>query len=194
MSDIFLIVPPHRWSSSFYNKHLGMTKYINHIFLDMATTPPRFPDRHRRLVVTMMLVARVMVSRLRCIKTPGADRSCMAIDVVVSQRRRRRPCRLHTPRRLRSVNWYVDSIDIDHRHPDNDTHHQTTTRRAIRCALPSLRSSMSTRDKGRRHRILRSGRCCHDEYRHRRQSRWLPTRTTDDDDDDDSSQSQSSSW
>jgi len=179
----------------------------------MATTPPRFPDRCRRLVVAMMLVARVMASRLRCIETPGADRSCMAIDVVISQRRRHRPRRLRTPRRLRSVHWYVDNVDIDHRHPDNDTRHQTTTRRAIRCARPSLTSSMSTRDAGRRHRILRSqknapsqcgirhrqrprcvGRCCHDEYRHRRQSRWLPTRTTDDDDDNDSSQSQSSSW
>ena len=118
----------------------------------MATTPPRFPDRCRRLVVAMMLVVRVMASRLRCIETPGADRSCMANDVVVSQRRRRHPRRLRTPRRLSSVHWYVDNVDIDHRHPDNDTRHQTTTRRAIRCARPSLTSSMSTRDAGRRHR------------------------------------------
>ncbi len=122
----------------------------------MAMTPPRFPNRRRRLAVAMMLVARVMTSRLRCIEMPGADQSCMAIDAVVSQRRPRRPRRLRTPRRLRSVHWYVDNVDIDHHHPDNDTRHQTTTRRAIRCACPSLTSSMSTRDAGRRHRILLS--------------------------------------
>ncbi len=33
----------------------------------------------------MMLVARVMASGPRRIETPGADRYCMAIDVVVSQ-------------------------------------------------------------------------------------------------------------
>ena len=121
----------------------------------MATTPPRFPDRRRRLVVAMMLVARVMASRLRRIETPRADRSCMAIEVV-SQRRRRRPRPRRTPRRLRSVHWYVDNVDIHHHHPDNNSRHQTTTRRVIRCARPSLTSSMSTRDAGRRHLILRS--------------------------------------
>ena len=67
-----------------------------------------------------MLVARVMASRLRRIETPGGDRSCMAIEVV-SQLRRRHPRRRRTPRRLRSVHWYVDNVDINHSHPDNDT-------------------------------------------------------------------------
>ena len=112
----------------------------------MATMPPQLPDRYCHLVVAMMLVARVMVLRPRRIEMPGADQSCMAINVVVSQCCRSCPHCHRTPRRLCSVHWYVNNVHIDHCHPNNNTHHRTMQRFEVspigsglaspRCAVP----------------------------------------------------------